>query len=169
MRAKRIILLAISAVLVAEAYLIADSYLVPRVPLHFADWSRHVLTSEEQHQLLEELRVDLMGVTDASSGTVLSGLIRAKSEPRRVCGLLKHKDRTGEWRDWNQFAVTFSAYGVFVFGGINREDDYKGTRYLREGVYRPLQLGDHVECEPVCPCEMCFGPPPQAPDRNPKN
>jgi hypothetical protein len=79
-----------------------------RTSARLPDWSRHILTSEEQHQLSEELRVDLMGVTDASSGAMLSGLIRSISEPKRVCGLLKHKDRKGQWRDWNVFAVTFS-------------------------------------------------------------
>jgi len=158
------VLVVISAALAGEVYLFAERYLIPHVPLHFADWSRHVLTSEEQHQLSEELRVDLMGVTDASSGAMLSGLIRSISEPKRVCGLLKHKDRKGQWGDWNVFAVTFSRYEVFVFGGINREDDYKGTIYLRGGVHRPLEQGDRVECEPVSPCEMCFGSPPKVPD-----
>ena len=81
------VLVVISAALAGEVYLFAERYLIPHVPLHFADWSRHVLTSEEQHQLSEELRVDLMGVTDASSGAMLSGLIRSISEPKRVCGL----------------------------------------------------------------------------------
>ncbi|OKO67400.1 hypothetical protein AC629_42765 [Bradyrhizobium sp. NAS80.1] len=75
MKAKWFILAVISAVLVAEGYLIADKYLIPSVPLHFADWSRQVLTSEEQRQLFDELRVKLMGLTDASSGVVLRGLL----------------------------------------------------------------------------------------------
>ena len=140
MRAQRIALVLVLAVLVGEVYFLANRYLTPHAPLQVADWSRHVLTSDAQHQLLEELRVELMGVTDASSGVVLSGLIRSISEPRRVCGLLKHKGRDGLWRDWNVFAVTYSRNGVFVFGGINRGDDYKGTLYPRDGVERPLQL-----------------------------
>jgi len=110
-----------------------------------------------------------MGVTDASSGVVLSGLIRSISEPRRVCGLLKHKGRNGLWRDWNVFAVTYSRYGVFVFAGINKGDDYKGTLYPRDGVERPLRQNDRVECEPVSPCEMCFSDPPKISNSKPEN
>jgi hypothetical protein len=161
----------ISAVLVAEGYLVVDKYFIPKVPLQFVDWSRRVLTLEEQHQLYEELRVNLMGVTDPSSGIMLSGLIRSISEPKRICGLAKHKDRKGQWLDWNQFAVTFSRYGMgaMMGGGINREEDYKGTKYLREGIYRPLKQDDSVECEPVSPCEMCFGPPPKISESGPKD
>lgn len=142
-----IILVIISAALAVEGYLIVDRYLIPHVPLQFADWSRHVLTLEEQRQLFEELRVHLMGVTDASSGAMLSGLTRSISRPR-ICGLLKHKDRHGQWLDWNDFDVTFSQYGVFVSArSIHREDDYKGTIYLRDGIHRALQQSDRVECE----------------------
>ena len=142
------ILVAVSAALVVEGYFIVDRYLIPHVPLHFADWSRHVLTLEEQRQLFEELRVNLMGVTDASSGAMLSGLTRSISKPSRVCGLLKHKNRQGQWQNWNDFDVTFSQYGVFVSArSIHREDDYKGTLYLRDGVHRELQQSDRVECK----------------------
>jgi len=169
MRAQRTTLAIVFAILVGEGYFLADRYVIPHVPLQFADWSRHVLTLDEQRQLFEELRVELMGVTDASSGVVLSGLIRSISEPRRVCGLLKHKGRNGLWRDWNVFAVTYSRYGVFVFAGINRGDDYKGTLYPRDGVERPLQQNDRVECEPVSPCEMCFSDPPKVSNSKPEN
>jgi hypothetical protein len=161
----------ISAVLVVEGYLIVDKYFIPKAPLQFVDWSRRVLTLEEQRQFYEELRVRLTGVTDPSSGIMLSGLVRSISEPNRVCGLIKHKNRKGQWLDWNQFALTFSRHGIgaMMGGGIMREEDYKGTKYRREDVYRPLRQDDRVECEPVSPCEMCFGPPPKTSESGPKN
>jgi hypothetical protein len=161
MNSRMISLALISAIVVAEGYLIVDKYLIPKVPLQFVDWFRRVLTLEEQHQVYEQLRVELMGVTDPSSGIMLSGLVRSVSEQNRVCGLIKHKNRKGQWLDWNQFALMFSRHGLgaMMGGGINREEDYKGKKYLREGVYRPLGQDDRVECEPVSPCEMCFGPP----------
>ena len=157
MNSKKIALAVISTLIVAGAYLLVDKYLISKGPLQILDWSGRVLTTEEHQRLYDELRIELVGLT-APSGIKLSGLVRSVSEPRRVCGLIKHKDKNGRWLDWDEFAVKFYPQGgVSLFGGIHRDEDYKGTVYLKNGVVRPLRQDDRVECEPVSPCTLCFG------------
>jgi hypothetical protein len=157
-------LIVIAAILAVEAWLLFDRTLYG--PLRIADWSGLVMTLDEKEQLFDQVRNDASGVTDVATGVEFAGLVRSVSEPRRVCGLFRHKSKSGLWASWRQFSIHYGVYGTFFGGSIDTASDPpKPFLYQRNGVLRELTPRDRVECEPVNPCEMCFGP---APPKNPK-